>query len=153
MTRSDGLTKVILQGTVEGRRRRGRPKKSWIDNIAEWTGKSFAETQAMAHDRQEWRYEEVRHDAPLRLLAELRGQDKTNTDRFFLLQNFTFYSSSFFCKILLLYSSFESNYFYFYSRSLQNKLLASTLLVTRPAVGIRYWSWIKRCHGHLTGAG
>ena len=55
VTRSDGLTKVILQGTVEGRRRRGRPNKSWIDNIAEWTGKSFAETQAMAHNRQEWR--------------------------------------------------------------------------------------------------
>ena len=48
VTRSDGLTKVILQGTVEGSRRRGRPKKSLID-------KSFAETQAMAHNRQEWR--------------------------------------------------------------------------------------------------
>ena len=55
VTRSGGLTKVILQGTVEGRRRRGRPKKSWIDNIAEWTGKSFTETHAMAHNRQEWR--------------------------------------------------------------------------------------------------
>ena len=60
VTRSDGLSKVILQGTVEGSRRRGRPKKSWSDNIAEWTGKSFAErypaeTQAMAHNRQEWR--------------------------------------------------------------------------------------------------
>ena len=55
VTRSDGLTKVILQGTVEGSRRRGRPKKRWSDNIAEWTGKSFAETQAMAHNRQEWR--------------------------------------------------------------------------------------------------
>ena len=55
VTRSDGLTKVMLQGTVEVRRRRGRPKKSWIDNIAEWTGKSFAETQAMAHNRQNWR--------------------------------------------------------------------------------------------------
>ena len=53
VTRSDGLTKVILQGTFEGSRRRGRPKKSWIDNIAEWTGKSFAETHAMAHHRKE----------------------------------------------------------------------------------------------------
>ena len=52
VTRWDGLTKVILQGTVEGSRRRGRPKKS--DNIAEWTGKSYAETQAMAHNRKEW---------------------------------------------------------------------------------------------------
>ena len=55
VTRSAGLTKVILQGTVEGSRRRGSPKKSWIDNIAEWTGKSFAETQAMKHNRREGR--------------------------------------------------------------------------------------------------
>ena len=40
VTRPDGLTKVILQGTVEGSRRRGRLRKSWIDNIAVWTGKS-----------------------------------------------------------------------------------------------------------------
>ena len=53
--RSDGLTKVILQGTVEGSRRWGRPKMSWIDNIAGWTGKSFAETQVMAHNQKEWR--------------------------------------------------------------------------------------------------
>ena len=51
VTRSE----VILQGTFEGSRRRGWLKKTWIDNIAEWTGKSFAETQAMAHHRQEWR--------------------------------------------------------------------------------------------------
>ena len=44
-----------LQVTVEGSRRRGRPKKGWIYNIAEWTGKSFAETHVMAHNRQEWR--------------------------------------------------------------------------------------------------
>ena len=55
VTRSDGLIKVIVQGTVEGRRISDRPKKSWIDNIAEWTGKSFPETQAMAHNRQERR--------------------------------------------------------------------------------------------------
>ncbi len=54
MTRSDGLTKVIPQGTVEGRRRRSRPNKRWTDNITEWTGESFTETQAMAHNRQEW---------------------------------------------------------------------------------------------------
>ena len=42
VTRSDGLTKVILRGAVEGKRRSGRPKKGWIDNIAEWTGTSFA---------------------------------------------------------------------------------------------------------------
>ena len=41
VTRSDHLTKVIFQGTFEGKRRRGRSKKRWSDNIAECTGKFF----------------------------------------------------------------------------------------------------------------
>ena len=55
LTRSDSQTKVILQGTVEGQRIRGMPKKRWIDNIAERTGKSFAETSSHGTHRQEWR--------------------------------------------------------------------------------------------------
>ena len=55
VTRSNGLSKTILQGTCEGRRHRGRQKKRWTDNIEEWTGKTFAETQSLAHDRQKWR--------------------------------------------------------------------------------------------------
>ena len=34
---------------------RGMPKKRWIDNIAERTGKSFAETSGHGTHRQEWR--------------------------------------------------------------------------------------------------
>ena len=30
--------KTILQGTVKGKRKRGRQKKRWEDNIKEWTG-------------------------------------------------------------------------------------------------------------------
>ena len=38
ISRSSGLAKTILQGTVkEGARRRGRQKKRWEDNIKEWT--------------------------------------------------------------------------------------------------------------------
>lgn len=59
-TRSSGLSKTILQGTVEGRRKRGGQKKKWADNIREWTGKRFAETQALAHDRDRWRAEVYR---------------------------------------------------------------------------------------------
>ena len=35
---SSGLAKTILQGTVKGRRRHGRQRKRWKDNIGEWTG-------------------------------------------------------------------------------------------------------------------
>ena len=37
ITRSTGLAKMILQGTVQGGRRKGRQKKRWEDNISEWT--------------------------------------------------------------------------------------------------------------------
>ena len=55
VTRSYGLMKTILQGTVEGNRKTGRQKKWWTDNAEEWTGKPLAETQALAHDRNRWR--------------------------------------------------------------------------------------------------
>ena len=55
VTRASGLKKTILQGTVQGKRRRGRQRKKWADNITEWTGKDFATTQALAHDRKRWR--------------------------------------------------------------------------------------------------
>jgi len=47
-------SKTILQGTVQGKRKRGRQKKKWTVNITEWTKKTFAETQAVAHNRKLW---------------------------------------------------------------------------------------------------
>ena len=35
VTRGGGLTNTCMQGTVPGKRRRGRPKRSWKDNIRE----------------------------------------------------------------------------------------------------------------------
>ena len=40
VSRSSGLAKTILQGTVRGRRH-GRQRKRWEDNIREWTGLEF----------------------------------------------------------------------------------------------------------------
>ena len=45
VSRSSGLAKVILQGTVKGGRRQGRQRKRWKDNIREWTGLEFTESQ------------------------------------------------------------------------------------------------------------
>ena len=39
--RTAGLAKTILQGTVLGGRRRGWQRKSWANNISEWTGLKF----------------------------------------------------------------------------------------------------------------
>ena len=55
LTKANSLSKTILQGAVRYGRRRGRQRKKWTDNIAEWTGKRIATTQALDHDRQRWR--------------------------------------------------------------------------------------------------
>ena len=44
VSRSSGLAKTILQGTVKGGRRKGRQRKRWEDNIREWTGLEFAKS-------------------------------------------------------------------------------------------------------------
>ncbi|GFN94132.1 hypothetical protein PoB_002063800 [Plakobranchus ocellatus] len=38
------MNKTIMQGTVNGGRRRGRQKKRWDDNIREWTGLELRNT-------------------------------------------------------------------------------------------------------------
>ena len=55
VSRSSGLAKTILQGTVRGGRRRGRQKKRWEDNIKEWTGMEFADSQRAVENRETWR--------------------------------------------------------------------------------------------------
>ena len=55
ISRSSGLAKTILQGTVPGGRRRGRQRKRWEDNIQEWTGLTFGDSQRAVEDRQGWR--------------------------------------------------------------------------------------------------
>ena len=55
VSRSSGLAKTILQGTVEGQRKRGRQKKRWEDNIKEWTGMDFASSTRAAENRTRWK--------------------------------------------------------------------------------------------------
>ena len=53
--RSTGLAKMILQGTAQGGRRRGRQKKRWEENVTEWTGIKLGEALRKAENREEWR--------------------------------------------------------------------------------------------------
>ena len=54
VSRSSGLAKTILQGTVKGGRRRGRQRKKWEDDIREWTGLEFGKSQrAVEHGKME----------------------------------------------------------------------------------------------------
>ena len=45
VSRSSGLAKTILQGTVKGGRRQGRQRERWEDNIRKWTGLEFGKSQ------------------------------------------------------------------------------------------------------------
>ena len=49
------MAKPILQGTVKGGRRQGRQRKTWEDNIREWTGLEFAESQKAVENTEKWR--------------------------------------------------------------------------------------------------
>ena len=53
--RSTGLAKTIMQGAVQGGRRRGREKKRWEDNMPEWTGMTLGAAMGKAETREEWR--------------------------------------------------------------------------------------------------
>ena len=55
VSRSSGLAKTILQGTVKGGRRQGGQRKRWEDNIREWTGLEFGKSQKAVENREKWR--------------------------------------------------------------------------------------------------
>ena len=52
VTRSSGLAKTILQGTVKGERRQDRQRKRWEDNNREWTGLELPKSQRAVENRQ-----------------------------------------------------------------------------------------------------
>ena len=55
VSRSSGLAKTILQGTVKGEKRQSRQRKRWKDNIREWTGLVFAKSQRAVENKRKWR--------------------------------------------------------------------------------------------------
>ena len=55
VSRSSGLAKTILQGTVKGGRRQGGQRKRWEDNIREWAGLEFGKSQRAVENREKWR--------------------------------------------------------------------------------------------------
>ena len=74
VTRSSGLAKTILQGTVQGGRRRGRQRKRWEDNIKEWTGLEWDIILRKAENREEWRKLVVKSTVVPQRSARLRDR-------------------------------------------------------------------------------
>ena len=53
--RHHSLQKLVLEGMVDGKRGRGRRRKSWTSNVSEMTKVSMAQCSVKALDRSEWR--------------------------------------------------------------------------------------------------
>ena len=54
VTRHDSFSKTILQGPLEGGRRRGRQRKCWLDKIKGWTSLPMPELLTRAFRRKDW---------------------------------------------------------------------------------------------------
>ena len=55
VSRSSGLAKTVLQGTVRGGRRHGTQRKRWDDNIRKWTSLEFAKSQKAVQNNEKWK--------------------------------------------------------------------------------------------------
>ena len=56
VTRRKSIANTIMHGTVRGSRPQGRPKKTWLQNIKDWTGSTLGDASSVeAHNRDFWR--------------------------------------------------------------------------------------------------
>ena len=65
--KADSLEKTLMLGKIEGRRRRGWQRMSWLDGITDLIGMILGELRELVMDREAWHavvhgVERVRHD-------------------------------------------------------------------------------------------
>ena len=54
LIRRDSIERRLVTGKIDGKRGRGRHRRTWITDITEWTGRSLAQSVRDATKRSYW---------------------------------------------------------------------------------------------------